>query len=85
MRIKFRRFTGLAIFARWDDDPAVCPGSNWQRVRTVGARLINDDLRVGANLFAFIAANPAKARRVLSPVAVGPGHRGARGKVIPAG
>ncbi len=56
-----------AAFARWDADPAVRSGSSRQRARTVGARLINDDLRAVADLLAFVAASPAEARRVLGP------------------
>ena len=56
-----------AAFARWDAGPASRIGSNRQRAQVVGARLINDDLRAVAELFAFIAASPAGARRVLGP------------------
>jgi integrase len=42
-----------AAFRRWDADPA--------------PRLINDDLRAVAELFAFVAANPAEARAILGP------------------
>ena len=53
--------------------------------RSVHPRLINDDLRAVAELFAFVAANPAEARRILGPVAVGRAHRGARRQLVPAG
>ena len=35
--------------------------------KVVTPRLINDDLRAVAELFAFVAASPAEARRVLGP------------------
>ena len=56
-----------AAFRRWDADPASRTGSNRRRAQVVGARLINDDLRAVAELFAFVAASPAEARRVLGP------------------
>ena len=34
---------------------------------TAGPQLVNDDLRAVAELFAFVAASPAEARRVLGP------------------
>jgi integrase len=54
-----------AAFARWDADPASRAGSNRQHAQVVSARLINDDLRAVAELFAFVAASPAEAGRVL--------------------
>lgn len=51
-----------AAFRRWDADPA-----NRAPVKVVAARLINDDLRAVAELFAFVAASPAEARRLLGP------------------
>ena len=56
-----------AAFARWDADPANRAGSNRQRAEVVGTRAINDDLRAVAELFAFVTASPAEARRVLGP------------------
>jgi integrase len=60
-----------AAFRRWDADPANrSDGSKHRRVPgTVHPRLINDDLRAVAELFAFMAANQAEARRVLGPLA----------------
>jgi integrase/ferredoxin len=54
-----------AAFRRWDADPASRSGSNRRRAEVVHPRLINDDLRAVADLFAFVAANPAEARGVL--------------------
>ena len=54
-----------AAFRRWDADPATRAGSSRQRAEVVHPRLINDDLRAVAELFAFVAANPAEARRLL--------------------
>ena len=51
-----------AAFRRWDADPATRSGSNRQRAEVVHPRLINDDLRAVAELFAFVAANPVEAR-----------------------
>jgi integrase len=56
-----------AAFRRWDADPATRSGSSRQRAEVVHPRLINDDLRAVAELFAFIAANPAGARAILGP------------------
>ena len=60
-----------AAFRRWDADPASrSDGRPHRRVPgKVHARLINDDLRAVAELFAFMAANQAEARRVLGPLA----------------
>jgi integrase len=60
-----------AAFRRWDADPASrSDGRAHRRVPgKVHARLINDDLRAVAELFAFMAANQAEARRVLGPLA----------------
>ncbi len=60
-----------AAFRRWDADPANrSDGRPHRRVPgKVRPRLINDDLRAVAELFAFMAANPAEARRVLGPLA----------------
>jgi integrase len=56
-----------AAFARWDADPASRAGCSRQRAKVVGPRLINDDLRAVADLFAFVAGSPAEARRMLGP------------------
>ena len=56
-----------AAFRRWDADPASRSGSNRQQADVVAPRLINDDLRAVAELFAFVAANPAGARAILGP------------------
>ena len=56
-----------AAFRRWDADPATRSASNRQRAEVVHSRLINDDLRAAAELFAFIAANPAEARAICGP------------------
>ena len=56
-----------AAFARWDADPASRAGSNRQHAQVVNPRLINDDLRAAAELFAFVAASPAEAGRMLGP------------------
>ena len=76
-----------AAFRRWDADPANRPRAP---TRT-GARpwchprLINDDLRAVAELFAFVAANPVEARRMLGPSPWPAGHRRARGRLVPPG
>jgi integrase len=56
-----------AAFARWDADPGSRAGSNRRRAKVVSPRLINDDLRAAAELFAFVAGSPAEARQVLGP------------------
>jgi hypothetical protein len=57
-----------AAFRRWDADPDNRCGSRPDRRPSVVApRLINDDLRAVAELFAFLAANPVEVRRVLGP------------------
>jgi len=56
-----------AAFRRWDADPASRSGSNRQQADAAAPRLINDDLRAVAELFAFVAANPAEARAILGP------------------
>lgn len=56
-----------AAFARWTADPAARSGIGRKRAAVVGARLVNDDLRAVAEVFAFVAASPAEARRVLGP------------------
>ena len=60
-----------AAFRRWDADPANrSDGRPHRRVPgKVHPRLINDDLRAVAELFAFMAANQAEARRILGPLA----------------
>ena len=60
-----------AAFRRWDADPANrSDGRAHRRVPgKVHPRLINDDLRAVAELFAFMAANQAEARRILGPLA----------------
>ncbi|HET6856484.1 MAG TPA: tyrosine-type recombinase/integrase, partial [Streptomyces sp.] len=56
-----------AAFRRWDADPDNRRGPD-RRSSVVAPRLINDDLRAVAELFAFLAAaNPIEARRVLGP------------------
>jgi integrase len=56
-----------AAFRRWDADPDNRQLRQSDRCHQgpVNARLINDDLRAVAELFAFIAANPAETRAVL--------------------
>ncbi|MGW3661193.1 tyrosine-type recombinase/integrase [Streptomyces sp. NPDC005151] len=57
-----------AAFRRWDADPVNrLLRQSEQRFahKPVSARQINDDLRAIAELFAFVAANPAEARQVL--------------------
>lgn len=57
-----------AAFRRWDADPAHrLLRRNEQRFagKPVHPRLVNDDLRAVAELFAFIAANWSEARQVL--------------------
>jgi integrase len=54
-----------AAFRRWDADPAARSTGRRQTAETVAPRLVNDDLRAVAELFAFVAANPAEARAVL--------------------
>ncbi|GLV88445.1 putative transposase/integrase [Streptomyces lavendulae subsp. lavendulae] len=59
-----------AAFRRWDADPANrLLRRSEQRFanRPVHPRMINDDLRAVAELFAFVAANPAEARQILGP------------------
>ena len=57
-----------AAFRRWDADPANRHGRRpSRRPAVVAPRLINDDLRAVAELFAFLAANPVEARRMLGP------------------
>ncbi|MHB1491417.1 MAG: tyrosine-type recombinase/integrase [Cellulomonas sp.] len=56
-------------FRTWDADSAnrlqrVC---DRRRRGPVHPRLINDDLRAVAELFAFMAANPVEARRIVGP------------------
>jgi integrase len=59
-----------AAFRRWDADPAnrLTRQADQRHANTpVHPRQINDDLRAVAELFAFVAANPAEARQVLGP------------------
>jgi hypothetical protein len=56
-----------AAFRRWDADPASRAGCSRQRAKVVTPRLINDDLRAVADLFAFVAGSPAEAHRMLGP------------------
>jgi hypothetical protein len=57
-----------AAFRRWDADPANRHGRRPdRRPAVVAPRLINDDLRAVAELFAFLAANPVEARHMLGP------------------
>ncbi|MFK0224061.1 hypothetical protein ACIQWN_38550 [Streptomyces vinaceus] len=63
-------FQLAAAFRRWDTDPANrLLRQNEQRFagQPVHPRLVNDDLRAVAELFAFVAANPIEARQVLGP------------------
>ena len=73
-----------AAFRRWDADPDNHHGPD-RRPSVVAPRLINDDLRAVAELFAFLAANPVEARRVLGP---SPGRQvtaGSPARTRPAG
>jgi hypothetical protein len=57
-----------AAFARWTADPVnrMRRGTDRRHLgKPVHPRLINDDLRAVAELFAFVAANPAESRTVL--------------------
>lgn len=57
-----------AAFRRWDADPAnrlLRPNEQRFAGRPVHPRQLNDDLRAVAELFAFVAANAAEARRAL--------------------
>jgi len=59
-----------AAFRRWAADPANRLTRRAEQrfaQRPVEPRLVNDDLRAVAELFAFVAANPAEARQVLGP------------------
>ena len=60
-----------AAFRRWDSDPLNRRSQRLsdRRYQTtvVDPRLINDDLRAVAELFAFVAANRVEATRVLGP------------------
>ncbi|WP_460344265.1 tyrosine-type recombinase/integrase [Actinoallomurus acanthiterrae] len=56
-----------AAFGRWDADPTNRITTEHHRTTAVEPRLINDDLRAVAELFAFMAANPTEARSVLGP------------------
>lgn len=59
-----------AAFRRWDSDPTnrLLRRSEQRFVnRPVHPRLVNDDLRAVAELFAFVAANPAESRQILGP------------------
>ena len=59
-----------AAFRRWTSDPTnrmTRPEDRRHYDKPVRPRLINDDLRAVAELFAFLAANPTEARRVLGP------------------
>jgi hypothetical protein len=59
-----------AAFRRWVADPANRLTRRAEQrfaQRPVHPRLVNDDLRAVAELFAFVAANPAEARQVLGP------------------
>jgi integrase len=54
-----------AAFRHWDADPAHRAGVRRHVADRVHPRLINDDLRAVADLFGFVAANPAQARTIL--------------------
>jgi hypothetical protein len=59
-----------AAFRRWTADPANRLTRRAEQrfaEQPVHPRLVNDDLRAVAELFAFVAANPAEARQVLGP------------------
>jgi hypothetical protein len=56
-----------AAFRRWDAVPANRCRNVSKRPELVHPRLINDDLRAVAELFAFVAANPTQAHNVLGP------------------
>ena len=59
-----------AAFRRWDADPAnrlLRRSEQRFAQRPVHPRLVNDDLRAIAELFAFTAANPAEALQILGP------------------
>lgn len=60
-----------AAFRRWDAGPANRSDHTKQRrmAAKVGPRALNDDLRAIAELFEFMAANAAEARRVLGDLA----------------
>ena len=82
-----RRAAGqAAAFRRWDADPANRHERRPdRRPAVVAPRLINDDLRAVAELFAFLAANPVEARRLHRPVTGPAAHRRARGRLAPPG
>ncbi|MGH3815879.1 MAG: tyrosine-type recombinase/integrase [Pseudonocardiaceae bacterium] len=59
-----------AAFRRWTTDPSNRMTRSEDRRhygKPVNPRLVNDDLRAVAELFAFVAANPGEARGVLGP------------------
>lgn len=59
-----------AAFRRWDADPAnrlTRRAEQYHANTPVHPRQLNDDLRAVAELFGFVAANPAEARQVLGP------------------
>lgn len=59
-----------AAFRRWAADPTnrlLRRSEQRFASQPVHPRLVNDDLRAIAELFAFVAANPAEARRILGP------------------
>lgn len=56
-----------AAFARWTADRANRSAGSRRPPEVIGPRLVNDDLRAVADLFAFVAASPGEARRVLGP------------------
>jgi integrase-like protein len=59
-----------AAFARWAADPhnrRLREEDRRYLGKPVHQRLVNDDLRAVAELFAFVAANPAETRAVLGP------------------
>lgn len=59
-----------AAFRRWATDPSNRMTREADRRhydKPVHPRLINDDLRAVAELFAFVAANPTEARGILDP------------------
>jgi integrase len=56
-----------AVFARWAAGPANRSDGSRRPPEAVGPRVVNDDLRAVADLFAFVAGSPGEARRVLGP------------------
>ena len=76
-----------AAFRRWDADPDNRQLRQSDRCHQgpVNARLINDDLRAVAELFAFIAANPGRNPGRTGRIALAAHHRSPRRQLVPAG